>query len=639
MTWRRIAAWPRSGRAAIVLLLLAVLPPLLTRIGVLPDLWALRLGTGAVLAAAALSLNLLLGYTGQISLGQFTLVGIGAFAGALLTNPLKADLPFAVALPLAGLIGALAGLIIGLPALRLRGLSLAIASIGVAFVGDETLFKLPVLGGSAGIEAPRPYFGDTPLLRYADYLAVILVVLALLWLLDGNITRTKIGRAFQGIRADEKVAASYGVDTASYTLLAFVLSGFMAAIAGALGGALTGTVNPEGYAYQLSLSLVVLVVIGGLGSRLGALISAFAFTLITPVVFEPLLGDNGLGLAPILGGVLLVLTLALHPGGISSALQERREKRLAALRGDDELTTGAIGMPRPTGLQRRLSVRPGRPLLEVSGVTVRFGGLTAVDDAGLAVNRQSICALVGPNGAGKSTLFDVITGVRSPDAGTVRFAGTDITALPPFRRSALGIGRTFQQIGLARDLSVIENLLLAQHTQAAYSVGEALGFLGRASRVEQRMREAAREAVAALGFERYADTPVKFLSGGQQRLVEIGATLVTAPELVLLDEPSAGFSPAAAEALALRLADIRDQLGRTVLLIEHNIPLVLDVADELVVLDAGAVVADGEPVEVVERPEVVEAYLGKGYDDPAEEPPPPPAPRSGRRRRTAEVPA
>jgi len=622
---------PRGVRILGALALLAVLPGLLSLTPLLSNDAALTLGAGVWLAGAALSLNLLLGYTGQISLCQYTLVGVGAFAGALLSNPLKGDLPLLLALPLAGVAGAVAGFVIGLPALRLRGLQLAIATVGFAFVGDESLFRAGFLGGSSGVEAPRPYVGDT---RFGNtsYLAFGLVVVGLLWVLDGNVVRSKIGRAFQGIKADEKVAASYGVNTAGYTLLAFTLSGFMAGVAGCLAGSLTLGVTREAFPFRLSLFLVVLVVIGGLGSRLGAVISVAAFTLSVPFFrfltghvqpfpylvkhvsfLGPVLGNPDY-LAIVLGGALLVLTLALHPGGIAEALRDRREQRLAKQRGED-LETGIPQLPRPTGLQRRPSVPQGRPLLVVRDVTVRFGGLTAVDGAGLMVNRESICALVGPNGAGKSTLFDVITGVRTPDAGSIFFAGRKITHLPPYRRAALGIGRTFQQIGLARDLSVTENLLLAQHTLASYSLGEALGSVGRAPKAERQMRERAREAVAALGFERYADTPVKYLSGGQQRLVEIGATLVTAPELVLLDEPSAGFSPAAAEALAERLTDIRDQLGRTVLLIEHNIPLVLDVADELVVLDAGQVVAIGEPIEVVERPNVVEAYLGKGYDE------------------------
>jgi branched-chain amino acid transport system ATP-binding protein len=178
-------------------------------------------------------------------------------------------------------------------------------------------------------------------------------------------------------------------------------------------------------------------------------------------------------------------------------------------------------------------------------------------------------------------------------------------------RAAAGIGRTFQLIGLAKDLSVTENLLLAQHHVARYGPISALAGLVAAPKVEAELRERAADAIEALGFERYSDTPVSKLSHGQQRIVEIGCALVTAPELVMLDEPSAGMAPGAVENLALRLRDMRDELDRTVLLIEHNIPLVLDVCDELYVMANGTLIAHGDPTEVVSRPDVIEAYLGE----------------------------
>jgi branched-chain amino acid transport system ATP-binding protein len=254
--------------------------------------------------------------------------------------------------------------------------------------------------------------------------------------------------------------------------------------------------------------------------------------------------------------------------------------------------------------------RAGTAVLEVTGVSVRFGGLQAVDGASLRVDRGTIVGLMGPNGAGKTTLFNAISGALVPDRGTVTFLGEDVSSLPPHARAARGMGRTFQLIGLAKDQSVYENLLMAQHLAAPYGVMSALTTLG--SRWWERdLRERADKTLEGLGFERFRDTLVGRLSHGQQRIVEIGCCLVTSPELVMLDEPSAGMSPAAAEDLAGTLLDIRDSLGRTILLIEHNVPLVLGVADELYVMDTGRVIADGEPAEVVTRPEVVTAYLGE----------------------------
>jgi branched-chain amino acid transport system ATP-binding protein len=251
-------------------------------------------------------------------------------------------------------------------------------------------------------------------------------------------------------------------------------------------------------------------------------------------------------------------------------------------------------------------------VLEASGVTVHFGGVAALTDADVEVERGKIVGLIGPNGAGKTTLFNAISGVIKPDAGRIRLFGRDVGALPAHARAALGLGRSFQLIGLAKDLSLTENLLLAQHRLATYDPVSALLRLPNATAVERHLRERAQMAIEALGFERYADTPVQQLSHGQQRIVEIGCLLVTAPEVLMLDEPSAGMAPGLVENLAERLREMRDDLGKTILLIEHNVPLVLDVCDELWVLDAGRTLAHGAPKDVVARPEVVDAYLGGG---------------------------
>ncbi|HVF21407.1 MAG TPA: branched-chain amino acid ABC transporter ATP-binding protein/permease [Mycobacteriales bacterium] len=610
---------PLAVRRALILVLLAVLPPLLSRAGV-PGLGSpgtLTIGIGACLAVGALSLNMVMGYAGQISLGHFALLGVGAFTSGLLTNATKAGLPFAVGLPVAIVMGALVALIIGVPALRLRGLYLAIATIGFSYAMERSLFRAKAFtGGTAGLELPRPLAGDYLFSRNSDYLAIVLVLLALACFVDSNVTRTRLGRAFQAVRADEAVAASYGVNVARHKLIAFVISGGLAGLAGAMYGHLYTFVNNETFGYAQSLLLVVIVVVGGLGSRVGVVTSAFAYALL-PRLVEKAVGIERIGWAPVIGAALLMVTVAVNPGGVAQAMKDHEERKEIRRRrsetdagGDEPALPTLPDLPRPTGLAARATESAGQALLEVRDVSVRFGGLQAVDGASLDVPRGRIVGLIGPNGAGKTTLFNVVSGHIRPQSGSVRLLGRDISGLPAHARAAAGLGRTFQQIGLAKDISVTENLLLAQHSVAHYSVTEALVHLGRTGRVERELRDRAREAIAALGFERYADAPVRVLSHGQQRIVEIGCVLVTAPELVMLDEPSAGMSPGAAENLAVRLRDIRDQLGRTVLLIEHNIPLVLDVCDDLYVLSAGQVIASGPAAEVASLPQVVAAYFG-----------------------------
>jgi branched-chain amino acid transport system ATP-binding protein len=249
-------------------------------------------------------------------------------------------------------------------------------------------------------------------------------------------------------------------------------------------------------------------------------------------------------------------------------------------------------------------------LLEVEDVVVRFGGLQAVDHASLVVPAGRIIGLIGPNGAGKSTLFNAVSGLVRIDGGLIRYRGREIQSLRSDQRARLGIARSFQQVGLAKDLTVRDNFLLAQHQLAPYGDLEALLMSPRAGRTEREFATRTDEAIEALGFQQLADMPVRNLSGGQQRIVEIACLLMTAPDLVMLDEPSAGMAPAAAENLATRLRDLRDALGRTVLLIEHNVPLVLDTCDYVYVLDAGRMIAQGEPRDIAANQQVIDAYFG-----------------------------
>ena len=608
----------RTTRVALPLLPVGVLaalllPALASGLGIFGEPGALRLTEGCVLAIAALSLNVLLGYAGQISLGQYAFVGVGAFTMGLVTGVDDLRLPWVVGLIASAVVGGLIALLVGLPALRLKGLYLAVVTIAVAYAASESLFRVDSIGGgSAGKVVPPPYLGTRALDTSVDALTIGLVLLVLLLQADVNLLRSRVGRAFRAVKADEAVAASFGVDVARYKLTAFVLSGAVAGIAGSLDGTAFGTVTGQSFDYGHALALLVVVVLGGLGSRAGVVAAAFLTTLY-PALLVKLFGDGIRGWDLTINGVVLLLTVAFQPRGFAGALRDAAEHRKARRGGEPPLPSTRPHLPdlgRPAGMPSPRRTPAGTAVLEARDVSVRFGGLQAVDQASLRVDRGTIVALMGPNGAGKTTLFNAVSGALTPDRGTVHLLGEDVSDLPPHARAARGMGRTFQLIGLAKDQSVHENLLIAQHLAAPYGVGAALTTLG-SRRWERDVRARADQTLDGLGFQRFRDTPVGRLSHGQQRIVEIGCALVTSPELVMLDEPSAGMSPAAAEDLAATLVDIRDRLGRTVLLIEHNVPLVLGTADELYVMDAGRVIANGEPVEVVQRPEVVRAYLGE----------------------------
>ena len=574
---------------------------------------ALVLSEAAAIAIAALSLNLLTGYAGQISLGHAGLLGAGAFACSLVTQRL--GLPIWLGVPFAAAASAGIALIIGFPALRLRGLYLAMVTIAFGYLMTSSILRLDwFTGGSAGVILPRRVWTGHDLIDNADWLAVPLMCLLLAWLVDQNVTGSRLGRAFRAIRENEAVAQAFGVDVARYKLLAFTLSGALAGAAGALYGSAIGFVNSETFPFTLSLGIVIIVVVGGLGSRAGAVIAAVAFSLL-PNLLQALPWPWLRGTDGMIGAIVLMYTVARHPGGFASLVAELREggrkQRVSAAEEEPPMPT-LPNLPRP--LEREVVAAGPGPVLEVRDVRVSFGGLLAVDGASLEVPRGKIVGVIGPNGAGKTTLFNAISGLLRPASGEIRLEGRDVTALPAHERARLGLARTFQQIGLARDQSVLENLLLAQHLQAGYDPARALLRTPAVARREREMLARAREAVVALGFEGRENVPVRSLSHGQQRIVEVGASLLTDPVLLMLDEPSAGMSPAAAENLAERLRDLRDVLGRTVLLIEHHVPLVLDVCDHVYVLNFGQVLAGGTPDEILAHPDVVGAYLGESEE-------------------------
>ncbi|MDQ1372908.1 MAG: branched-chain amino acid transport system ATP-binding protein livM, partial [Actinomycetota bacterium] len=561
---------------------------------------------GAIWASMALSLNILVGYAGQISLGHGALVAVGAYSTGVIAG--RWYLPGGVGFVVAVAVGGAFAFLVGLPALRLKGLYLAVTTIAFQALTENFLLKIPWLSrGSAGLSVPRPYAWGANWNRNIDFLGLALLVTLGIWLLDTNVTRTKLGRAFFAIREDEQVAQSRGVDVTRYKLLAFTLSGALAGAAGSMYAHRFGFINSDSFTLEkTSLLLLVMVVVGGLGSRTGVAVAAAVFAVM------PLLLKSLVGWDYILGALLLVYAMAHNPGGVAAAIREAREKREAKQKTEDHEAGmhDLPSLPRPDNLASTVAV-PGTTLLEVVDLTVRFGGLTAVDDASITVPAGQIVGLIGPNGAGKSTLFNAAGGFVTPNAGRVRFNGRDITELAPHQRAALGIGRTFQHTGLARNLSVLENLLLAQHSAATYGWGEALLYVGKAGPCEEELHRRSIEVIEALGFAEKTDVPVRNLSGGQQRIVELACALVTAPQLLMLDEPSAGMAPAAVENLAQRLRELRDDLGRTVLLIEHHIPLVLDVCDHVYVLDAGRIIASGAPAEIAALPEVMTAYLGE----------------------------
>jgi ABC-type branched-subunit amino acid transport system ATPase component/ABC-type branched-subunit amino acid transport system permease subunit len=590
----------RSTDIGLVLLACIVLPPLTG--WAMPDLLspatALILTYGVCLGIAALSLNLLLGYAGQLSLGHAALLGVGAFGASIVVDRLS--LPMFLGWVVGGAVGGVVALAIGIPALRLRGLYLALVTLVFGATMQASVLRWRFFThGTAGASLPRRLIGDHILINEPIYLAMVLVVLVGVWLVDINVLRTRMGRAFLAIREDETTAQSFGIDVVRYKLLAFVLSGVIAGVAGALYGGAVGLVNSDVFDRELSLRIVLFVIIGGIGRRWGAVVISVLIG-IAPKLPDPLQRYD-----LVAAGAITLYNVVKLPEGLAGLVAHWRSVKPAALPVDAQQLqavdlAAVAGTPAPLG---------GGPVLIVHDVSVEFGGLHAVEDVSLRVEPGQIVGIIGPNGAGKSTLFNAISGFV-PSRGGVTLDGIPVHHLKPHQRAAAGLGRTFQNVGLARDQSVRQNILLAQHQFATYSDLASLAYSPSARDTELRLAELAEGVIGGLGFQQYAETPVRQLSGGQQRLVELAAVLATGPKLLMLDEPTAGLSPAAAENLADRLRELRDDRGQTILLIEHNVPLVLDLCDYVYVLSAGQLLAAGTTQELAAMPEILDAYLG-----------------------------
>jgi branched-chain amino acid transport system ATP-binding protein/branched-chain amino acid transport system permease protein len=590
---------PYRKNVALVLVACAVLPWATSNAMPrwLPASTALTLCIGVALAMLGLSLNLLLGYAGQLSLGHAALMGVGAFAASIVVDRWGA--PMFLAWLFAIVAGGVVALGIGLPALRLRGLYLAIVTIAFGITLQNSVLRWQVFTrGSSGASIPRRLWGHTMVRDPSIYLAIGLVLLVAVWLVDRNVMRTRLGRAFRMIREDETAAAAYGIDVTRYKLAAFVLSGAMAGLAGAYYGGTIGLVNSDSFALQQSLRAVLIVMIGGIGRRWGIAVVGVLLAL------SPKLPSWFSGWDLVIAAAITVFNVVRLPGGLAGLVAHLREHSLPE--DDDEPPIPNFSI----AARDAEATSTGDYLLHVEGITVRFGGLVAVDDVSLTVPAGQVVGIIGPNGAGKSTFFNAISGLVPGATGRLSLDGVALEDLAAHRRARAGLGRTFQNVGLALDMTVRENILLARHTQAAYSDGAALLYTRAVDTVERRLGAEADRAIELLGFGRYANEPVRTLSGGQRRLVELAAVLATGPKLLMLDEPTAGLSPAAAENLAARLRELRDDHGQTILLIEHNVPLVLDVCDYVYVLNAGSLLADGPPKALARKPEVLSAYLG-----------------------------
>lgn len=585
----------------------------------LPGYYLYILSLAGIWAVAAIGLNLLTGVAGQISIGHAGFMALGAYAVALLS--LRLGLPFWLALPAAGLLNGLLGLALGLPALRLSGPYLAIATLGFGVAVVEILRRWePVTGGFMGLKVPPSALGPWALKSDGAQYGLVMIVLILLTVVALRLVQSAFGRAWMALRDSELAAQAAGISLPRYRTLAFAVSAFYAGLAGGLLAYRVGRVDPDMLTLSHSIFLVTVLIVGGLSSVYGSILGAFFLT----VIFHVLGGLGGIfglrtevgDLRNILYGLLLILTAIFLPGGFGRLpwmLPIRRRFLPSGERVVEGISLSFEALPISAGLRFQQSEAGGR--LEIEGLSKRFGGLQALYQVSFAVERGEIVGLIGPNGAGKTTVLNLISRFYDPDAGWIRFEGRDLLRCRPHEVIRLGIARTFQNVEIFPSLTVLENLMVGQHHQVRTGlIAVAVGWPS-ARTEERRLRERAEEALEILGLAPLAHRPAGGLSFGQRKLIEVGRALVAEPRLLLLDEPAAGLHPMERQALKMLLRQIRARFGCSILLIEHDLDLVMDLCDRVVVLNFGRVIAQGTPTEIAENPAVIEAYLGERQEE------------------------
>ena len=557
--------------------------------------------TASTVAVIALSLVVVTGYAGQLSLAQYGLAGMGAWIAAKLVA--DAGFPFEVAL-VAAVLGAIPiGVLVGLPALRTRGVNLAVATLGLALVIESQILSHPVRsGGFLGLEIDSPsLFGiDLDAARYPErYAAFAFGAFVVLALLVANLRRSRAGRRLVAVRTNERAAAALGISVFGAKLYAFGLAAGIAAV----GGVLIAFQHPTVVFYPTfsifeSIFVVVYAVIGGIGYVVGALIGA----AVAPGSFVTTLSGNLLendqqvqvGL-----GVLLLVVLVLLPNGLASLRVPSRLRELVGRR-------RAIAPALPTEVE---PVRVAPMTLTVTDVSVRFGGVHAVNDVSVELRPGQVVGLIGPNGAGKTTLIDAITGFVNA-RGRVLLGDRDVSGWSARRRARAGLGRSFQNLELFETMTVYENL------RAASERRDPLAYLiGLVHPGDDPLSPAALAAIREFGLEDDLDRRPDELPYGRRRLVAIARAVAAGPSVLLLDEPAAGLGDRETAELGRLVRNLAEQWGFAVLMVEHDVPLVLRVCDQVTVLDEGVTLSSGTPEEIRHDPRVVAAYLGEPVGD------------------------
>ena len=545
-------------------------------------------------AMLGLGLNIVVGYAGLLDLGYSAFFAIGAYTAAIMT--VKLGFNFWLTLVPAMVFAGTAGAILGYPTLRLRSDYLAIVTLGFGEIVRVLFTNWDYVDGPNGVwNIPSPsIFGFELVDQNAYYvLGVILVIGSLVF--ARNLSRSRLGRGWVAVREDEFAAEAVGVPSLNLKLLAYTMGGMLAGLAGAFFASRVSAINPSSFTFQLSAQILILIIIGGLGS-LGGVVLGSIVVVGLPELLRGMQQTRFLVFA-----ALLIVIMLFRPQGLWPQVRSRVSP-FGSL-------PEAVKSEGERAFRLNPAVAQGEVILSVDGLVQRFGGVVAVDNVSFEVRRGEILSVIGPNGAGKTTVFNCITGVQQPKAGTIIFNKRPITGLKAHSVVHRGLARTFQGIRLFKQMAVFENVMVGASVRERNYPWQALLHTAGERREELRALHEARYWLRFVGLEDSAGRLATELPYADQRRVEIARALASEPMLVLLDEPAAGMNPTEKRDLMRMVREIRDR-GVTVVLIDHDMSLVMNVSDRVIVLDGGRVIAEGLPAQVQANRNVIAAYLG-----------------------------
>src|SRR5882762_814893 len=585
-------------RERLPVLLFAVAMAAIPLIPGMPPFWIVLLDNIGLSALVAMGLVLLTGVGGLTSFGQAAFCGFGAYTTAVLTTAYGVS-PW-LTLPLSLLVSGIAAVLLGLVTVRLSGHYLPLGTIAWG-IGLFYLFsKLEFLGRNDGISGIPPLtIGSLRMLDPGTIYFAIWIAVLVSAILTMNLLDSRTGRAIRALRRGHIAGEAFGVQTPRAKLLVFIYAAVLAGLSGWLYAHFQRAANPTPFGPQAGIEYLFIAVVGGAGYVWGAVLGAAIVVVLKEILqsYLPLIFGGQGQLEIIVFGIMLVVLLQLAPTGVWPRLVS--------------LLPFESGRKRPdTKVAPLAHIRPNLEagtLLQIDNARKQFGGVIAVNNVSFDVQAREIVALIGPNGAGKSTTFNLITGVLTSSGGTISLLGKNIDNAPPQQVARLGIARTFQHVKLVPDMSVLENVAIGAHLRGHAG---AIASMLRFDRADEAglLTEAARQ-IERVGLAGQIDAPAGSLSLGQQRIGEIARALCVDPILLLLDEPAAGLRHMEKQRLAALLRQLRDG-GMSVLLVEHDMGFVMDLADRVVVLDFGTKIAEGTPQAIKTNPEVIKAYLG-----------------------------